>query len=85
MIDGSDDVPYAKEVDPYVDGKGSFELHAELETLFVIPCIHGICERQLLEVAWREKADFLKHAGEGTSSESPARKAKNIDLIPHMI
>jgi len=79
------DIPYAKELDPYVDGKGSFELQAQLEALIVIPRIHGIRERQLFEVAWREKPDFLKHACEGTGCESATRETKNTDLIPGAI
>ena len=39
------DIPYAEELDPYVDGKGSFELRAQPATLRVISCIHGVRER----------------------------------------
>jgi hypothetical protein len=85
LIGRPNDIPYAKELDPYVDGKGSLELHAQLETLFVIPRIHGIREWQLFEVAWREKSDFLEHAGEGTSRESTTRETENTDLIPDVI
>jgi hypothetical protein len=82
---GSNYIPHAKELDPYVDRKGSLELHAQLQTLFVIPRVHGIRERQLFEVAWREKPDFLEHASEGTSCESATRESKNTDLIPDVI
>ena len=85
MIDRSSDIPYAKEIDPYVDRKGSLELEAQLETLFIIPRVHRIGERQLFEVAWREETDFLEHAGEGTGCESTTRETKNTDLIPDMI
>ena len=77
----ANNIPYAKELDPYVDGKGSFELQAQLQTLFVITRIHGIRERQLFEVAWREESDFLEHTGERTGCESATRETKNTDLI----
>ena len=85
MIDTLNDIPYTKELDPYVDRKGSLELHTQLETLFVIPRIHFVRERQLLEIALREKSDFLEHAGKGTSRESTARETKNTDLISDTI
>ena len=85
LIDRSNDIPNSNKLDPYVGGEGSLELHAELETLFVIPRIHGIGEGQLFEIAWREKADLLKHPSEGASCESTARETKNTYLIPHMI
>ena len=79
------DIPDAEELDPYVDRKGSFELQAQLEALFVIPRIHGIREGQLFKVAWREKPNFLKHAGEGAGCESATRETKNTDLISDAI
>ena len=85
VIDRQSDIPYAKEIDPYVDRKGSLELEAQLETFIIIPRVHRIGEWQLFEVAWREKADFLEHAGEGTSCESATRETKDTDLIPDLI
>ena len=82
---GSNYIPHAKEFDAYVDRKCSLELHAQLQTLFVIPRVHGIRERQLFEIAWREKPDFLEHTSEGTSCESATRESKNTDLIPDVI
>ena len=41
---GSNDIPHAKELYPYFATKGSLEPHAQLEALFVILRIHGICE-----------------------------------------
>jgi hypothetical protein len=80
-----DNIPYAKELNLYVDGKGSLELHAQCETLFVILRVRGIRERQLFQVAWGEKSNFLKHAGEGTSCESSTGETEKTDLIPGTI
>ena len=77
-------IPYTEELDLHVDRKESLDLQAQLETL-VVPRVHGIRERQLFEVERREKADFLKHAGERTGSESTTRETKDTDLIPDMI
>jgi hypothetical protein len=81
----SDDIPYTKELDLYVDGKCSLKLHTQSETLVVIPRVHGIRERQLFDVPLREKPDFLKHASEGASSEGAPRKTEDTDLIPDTI
>ena len=80
-----DDIPYAKELDPYVDGKGSLEVRAQVAAHFVTPRIHGIGKWQLLEVAWREKSDLLKHAGEGAGCESATGETKNTDMISSAI
>ena len=85
MIDRWGDIPYAKEVDFYVDGESSLELHAQSKTFSIIPGIHGVRERQLFLVAWREKSDFLKHASEGTCCESTTRETENRDSIPGTI
>ena len=82
---GSDDIPYAKELDFYVDGESSLELYAQFETLLVIPRVHVIRERQLFEVTLREKSDLLKHAGESTCCVGAARKTKDTNLIALMI
>ena len=79
------DTPYTEELDPHVDRKRSLELQAQLETLVVVPRVHGVRERQLFEVEWREKTDFLKHAGERTGRESTTRETKDTDLIPDTI
>ena len=81
MIEGLNGIPYTEELDPYVDGEGALELQAQLETLVVIPRVHGIRERQLFKVAWREKSNLLEHAGEGASCESTTRETENTDLI----
>ena len=85
MIDTLDVIPYTKELDPYVNGEGSLELQAQLETLIVVPRVHGVSERQLFHVARREKADFLEHAGERTGCESTTRETKNTDFISDAI
>lgn len=85
IIDGTNDVPHAKELNLHVNRKGSFELHAQFKTLVIIPRVHGIRERQLFVVAWREKADFLEHASKGTCREGTARETENTDLIPDFI
>ena len=74
----SHNIPYTKKLDPYVDRKGSFELHAQLETLFVIPRVYGIRERQLFGVAWREKPNCLDHTGEGMRTMSCLRVASDV-------
>lgn len=83
--DGLNGVPYAKKLDLYVDRKGSLELHAQSKALFIIPRVHGICERQLFHVALREKSNFLKHAGKSARRESTTRKTENTDVIPDAI
>ena len=85
MTDGLGNIPYAKELDPDVYGKGPLKLQAQPETLIVIPRVHGICERQLFEVARGEKSNFLEHAGEGPSCESTTRETENTYLIPDAI
>lgn len=85
MIEGSDDVPYAKKLDLYVDRKGPLELDAQFKALFVIPRVHGICERQLFHIVLREKSDFLKHASKSASRESTTGKTENTDVIPNTI
>jgi len=81
IVDTLNDIPYAEELDLHVDGKGSLEVLAQVETHFVVPRIHGICERQLLEVARGEKSDFLNHASEGAGCESATRETKNTDMV----
>jgi hypothetical protein len=85
LIHWSNDIPHAKEFDPHADRKGSLELQAQLETLFVVPLIHGIREWQLLKVVWREKPDFLEHAGEDAGCESTTGETKDTDLISDTI
>lgn len=85
MIDRLGDVPYSKKLDLYVDGKGSLELDAQIETFFVFPLVHGVRKWQLFDVTLREKSDFLKHAGESTSRESTARETENAYPIPNAI
>lgn len=79
------DIPYTKELDPYVDGECSLELHAQLETLLVVPRVHCIREWQLFEIARREKPDFLKHTGKGTGCESTTRETEDANLISNVI
>ena len=79
------DIPYTDELDPYVNGKRSLERHTRLETLFVILRVHGVRERQLFEVARREKTDFLDHASEDSCCTSAAREPKNTNVIPRAI
>ena len=81
----SDDVPYTKELDPHVDGKGSLELHAQPAAFFIVPRIHFVREWQLFAVAWGEKSDFLEHAREGASCKGATREPKNTYLISHAI
>ena len=85
LIGGAGNIPHANKLDPDVDGKSSLKLHAQLETLFVIPGVHGVRKRQLFDVAWREKSDFLEHASEGTSGESTTGETENANSIPNVI
>ena len=85
LIDGSNDIPYAKELDFYVDGESSLELYAQFETLSVISCVHRIREGQLFDVAWREKPNFLEHASKSTCGEGTTRETENTNLIPDVI
>jgi hypothetical protein len=79
------DVPYAKELDPHIDGKRSLELQAQINARIIILLIHGTREWQLFNVPLREKPDFLYHAGEGTSGVSTTRETKDADLVSGMI
>ena len=45
LIDVLDDVPYTKELDLHVGGKGSLELFAQLPALFIVLRVHLVCER----------------------------------------
>lgn len=85
MIGGGNNIPDANKLDPYVDGEGPLELHAQLETIFVIPRVHGVRERQLLDIARREKSDFLEHASKGTSSERTTGETENANSISNVI
>ena len=79
------DIPYAEELDPHVNRKGSLELETQLDALRVIPRVHIVRERQLFEVAGGNKSHFLKHSREGAGCKSATRETKNTDLIPGAI
>jgi hypothetical protein len=85
LIDEWDDIPHAEELNLDVDGKGSLKLHAQLKTLIIIPRVHSVRERQLLDVELREKPDFLEHTGKSTGGEGTARESENADLIPSVV
>jgi len=48
-MDRSNNIPYAKELDFYVETEGLLELCAQRMTGVVSPHVHGIRERQLFE------------------------------------
>ena len=85
MIDRLNDIPHAEELDFYVYRKSSLELLAQVEALLIFSRVHGIRERQLFNVAWREKTNFLKHASESTCCKGSTRETENGYLIPDMI
>ena len=80
-----DNIPYAKELDFYVDGKSSLELYAQFKAPLVLPRVHIIRERQLFEVTLREKSNLSKHASESTCCVGTARKTEDTNLIALMI
>jgi hypothetical protein len=65
-------------MDPDVNGKGPFELQAQLAVSAVIYLIR---ERQLCDVGLGEKSDLLKHAGQRTSCVCTARETKKTDFV----
>ena len=82
---GFGNIPYAKELDPYIDREGLLELYALVETRFGLAIVHCKRKLQLFEVVRREKSNFLKHPSEGTSCISTTRETKNTDLVPEAI
>ena len=82
---GFGNIPYAKELDPYIDREGLLELYALVETRFGLAIVHCKRKLQLFEVVRREKSNFLKHASEGASCISTTRETKNTDLVPEAI
>jgi hypothetical protein len=84
LIETSHDIPYAKELDLYID-TGLLELRAFATALFIILHIHGIRGLQLIELGWREKPDFLEHPGESTSRVSTSGETKDTDSISGVI
>ena len=54
-------------------------------TILVVSLVHVICERQLFEVALREKPDLVDHTGESASCYSSAGETEKTDVIPGAI
>ena len=52
------DAPYADEVDVDVDGERLLEHGGLLPALVVVARVHFVCERHLLVVTGRQKADL---------------------------
>ena len=72
----SNNIPCPKELDFYVETEGLLELCTQCMTCVVFPHVHGIRERQLFEVPFREESDFLEHTGESAARYGTARETK---------
>ena len=77
-------MPHAKESNLHVN-RGLLELRTCAGDLFVIVLIRCVRGLQLIELGFREKPDFLEHAGEGTSCIGTTRETKNTYFISGLI
>lgn len=81
----SKNAPHAQEFNLDVYGECFLELGGLLPANVVMSGIHLVCERYLLEVASREKTDFVKHSSKTVKiHEYPpllSRVEKDADLL----